>query len=323
MCCGFLLSAADGDEAAPSKLTKKDLLQLLRTKQFDELDRLATQSAANMPNLRSGYALHHIIDYLQAPASTRDGSANWTEHLDQLNAWVAHSPKSVFPRIVLGRAYVSWAWSARGNDYADQVTKEGWELFAQRLGQANTTLLEAEKVSAKRPELYSVWLTVAYALDLPQQRIDEIFKKGRTADRDDTRLYYTKARFLLPRWYGKPGDWEKFAAQMADDRGGKEGDVLYMLILRNQATTEGDSFFENTKVSYPRMKKGFEARLNSTSDEIGELNSYCYFACIAGDKSTAQSLFRRIDSKWRKSPWRSEGRFQNWKNWAEGTDTSK
>jgi hypothetical protein len=110
---------------------------------------------------------------------------------------------------------------------------------------------------------------------------------------------------------------------MADERGGKEGDVLYMLILRSQASTEGDAFFENAKVSYSRMKKGFEIRLSSTSDEIGELNSYCYFACIAGDKSTARSLFRRINSRWRKSPWRNEGRFQNWKNWAEENDAPK
>ncbi len=322
VCCR-LLSAAEDEETLPGKLTKKDVLQLLRTKQFDELDRLAAQFALKVPSLTAGYSLYNLIGYLRSPSSAKTGGEPWTEHIKLLDSWVAHSPKSVYPRIALGGAYVNWAWSARGGEYADQVTKEGWDLFAQRLGKANTILSDAEKISSGRSELYSEWLTVAYALDLPRERIEEIFGKGRAADRDDLRLYYVKARFLLPRWYGKPGDWETFAARMADERGGSDGDVLYMQISRRQAVTEGDDFFKNSRISYERMKKGFESRLRNASDELGELNSFCYFACIAGDRSTARLLFQRIDSKWRKSQWKNEGRFEKWRRWAEESGASK
>jgi Domain of unknown function (DUF4034) len=318
----LLLSAAESDDAQASKLTKKDIVQLLRTKQFDELDRIAAQSSRSKPTLLTGYALHKMLDYLHTPISTGTGGDAWAEHIQLLENWANHSSNSVHPRIALGRAYVSWAWSARGSEYTDQVTKEGWEMFAQRLNKADNVLADAEKISIERPELYSVWLTAAYGLNLPQKRIDEIFEKGRTAGRDFVHLYFVKSRFLLPRWCGKPGDWEKFAKQMADERGGSEGDLLYLLIARNQAWTEGDDFFKNTRTSFARMKKGFEVKLNSATDEIGELNSYCYFACIAGDRATARSLFQRIGSKWRQAQWKNEGRFQKWKNWAEGNASS-
>ena len=38
--------------------------------------------------------------------------------------------------------------------------------------------------------------------------------------------YYSrvpKPNYLLPKWYGRPGDTEKYAAQVADALGGREG----------------------------------------------------------------------------------------------------
>ncbi len=312
----FIALAAQGEHPSSPDLTKKELIQWLRTKQFDELDRVAAQCTLRKPNLLTGYALHKMIEDIHTPMSMETGVEDWAEHIERIESWVKHSPKTVCPRIALGRAYVSWGWSARGTAFSDKVAKEGWGLLAQRLNKADAILKDAEKISAERPELYSVWLSAAYGLELPQKKIDEIFEKGRTAGRDFVNLYFVKSQFLLPRWYGNPGDWEKFAKQSADERGGSEGDLLYMLIARRQAWTEGDDLFKNTKISYARMKKGFEVKLDSAPDEIVELNSYCYFACIAGDKATARSLFQRIGPKWRQAQWKNEGVFQKWKNWA-------
>jgi hypothetical protein len=31
------------------------------------------------------------------------------------------------------------------------------------------------------------------------------------------------------------------------------------------------------------------------------MNYYCYYACLAGDRSTAASLFQKIDERWEKN----------------------
>jgi len=146
--------------------------------------------------------------------------------------------------------------------------------------------------------------------------MEAVFKKGVELDPDYQQLYESKAYFLLPRWYGEPGEWEAFAQQTADARGGEEGDILYMAIARSQAATEGAEFFRNTRISFPRMKRGFEASLRRYPDYVWEMNSYCYFACIAGDRDTARQLFQKIGDRWEKEVWRQRNYFQQWQDWA-------
>jgi hypothetical protein len=124
------------------------------------------------------------------------------------------------------------------------------------------------------------------------------------------------AYYLLPGWRGKPGDWEAFAAEAADARGGEEGDMLYMIIARSRASTEGQSFFSNTQISYPRMKRGFEASMTRHPAYVYDFNSFCYFACIAGDRATAKTLFDKIGGKWEVKIWKQESQFQIWQTWA-------
>jgi hypothetical protein len=64
------------------------------------------------------------------------------------------------------------------------------------------------------------------------------------------------------------------------------------------------------------MKLGFEASLKYRPDYSWERNSYCYFACIAGDKATAKILFEKIGDDWARNVWREQSYFQIWKNWA-------
>src|SRR5262249_6927932 len=86
----------------------------------------------------------------------------------------------------------------------------------------------------------------------------------------------------------------------AGSGGREEGDMLYMIIARAEAWSEGDHLFRTTKLSYQRMKRGFEACLRRNPDYMWDVNSYCYFACIANDRATAKELFKKIDGRWEK-----------------------
>ena len=64
------------------------------------------------------------------------------------------------------------------------------------------------------------------------------------------------------------------------------------------------------------MKRGFEASLRRYPDSVWEMNSYCYFACIARDRAAAKPLFQKINGRWEAEVWRNQNDFRRWQNWA-------
>jgi hypothetical protein len=240
----------------------------------------------------------------------------WQEFIAKIEKWQKAYPQSPTPCIALGETYVSWAWNARGGGYADTVTEEGSRLMGERLKKARAVLEAAEQLPVVDAELYRVKLTVALGQGWSKDEMDVAFKKGVALAPNYLRLYEAKAYFLLPRWYGEPGEWEAFVKQAADARGGEEGDILYMAIARSQAWTEKAEFFKKTSISYERMKRGFESSLRRYPDYVWDMNYYCYFACIADDQNQAKQLFEKIKGRWEGAVW-SKDDFQRWQEWAK------
>ncbi len=296
--------------------SRQEVLDMVWHEQFDELERLDGELRGQKPGFYRGYSpLSKIYGHLAGIGRNTD-DAVWKEYIGKLEQWARAYPESPTPRVALGNLYVSWAWKARGGGWGSEVTEEGWRLMRERLEKAREHLEDAERLPVKDPELYRAFLSVALGQGWPREEMEAVFKKGVELDPDYQQLYESKAYFLLPRWYGEPGEWEAFAQQTADARGGEEGDILYMAIARSQAATEGAEFFRNTRISYQRMKLGFEASLRRYPDYVWEMNSYCYFACIAGDRDTARQLFQKIGDRWEKEVWRQRNYFQQWQDWA-------
>jgi hypothetical protein len=130
-------------------------------------------------------------------------------------------------------------------------------------------------------------------------------------------IYYAKVVYLLPRWHGEPGDIERFAEKVADQRGGDDGDMLYMFLARRLAEADGkEKFFDYSEFSWPRMKRGFEARIKNPRNLNLEVNHYCYFACLKKERETAKRLFKEIGTQWRSEAWGNQGVFEQWRKWA-------
>jgi hypothetical protein len=181
---------------------------------------------------------------------------------------------------------------------------------------ADEVVAEAEKITTSEVPLYHVWTTVGLGLKWPADKYEVIFQKGIKADPNFLPIYYSKLQKLLPRWHGKPGDVERFAEEVADKRGGEEGDMLYMFLARRLAEWQGkEDFFDYAEISWPRMKRGFEARIKNPRNRNLEMNHYCYFACLKKERSTAKRLFDEIGNQWRSEAWGNQGVFEQWRKW--------
>jgi hypothetical protein len=312
----IILGATAWQLSAVEVPSREAVLQMIANEQFAQLEKLTSDLRAQKLEFYRGYSkLSIVYGYLLGFSNDTDDS-EWEDFIVKLQAWADAYPQSPTPRIALGNFYASWAWKARGGGYADTVTDEGWRLMKQRLEKAREYLEAAENLSVKDPEVYNALLRVALGQGWDKDEMNTVFQKGIELDPNYQQLYESKAYFLLPRWYGKPGEWEAFAEAAANTRGGDEGDILYMSIARSQAWSEQADFFKNTSISYERMQRGFEAAIQRNPDYLWDVSSYCYFACVADDRDTAKKLFQKIDGHWEKEVWGSENNFKQWEQWA-------
>src|SRR5262249_6356045 len=131
-------------------------------------------------------------------------------------------------------------------------------------------------------------------------------------------FYSNRAVFFMPRWYGREGDWERSADETREKVGGKEGSSLYGYIAWgvNDYSTDSDLVFSTTRVSWPKLKQGFmdiEALYGTNNYAV---NKFCFLACQAADKQTAQALFARIGENYDPYAWHQGKTFYRYKAWA-------
>jgi hypothetical protein len=315
---------ARSDKIADSELDRRDKIKqeayrALQESRFDQLEKMADAFRTQKSRLPEGlWKLPFFYEGVREPPR-RAGGEEWAKHFRLLEQWAKAKPKSVTPRIALANAYVQYAWAARGGGYADRVAEEGWRLFAERLQKARETLEEAEKLTPKDPEWFRTMLHIALGQQWDRDDFEEMFRRAIALEPSYDSTHFVKATYLLPRWRGQAGDVEEFAAIAADKTKQTEGEALYARIAGSVSwTARDDDFFEQYEFSWPRMKQGFLDIEKNFPNSLWNLNHFCWFACMAGDRETARELFRRIGDEWVPSVWKSEGRFRLWKKWAEG-----
>jgi hypothetical protein len=244
--------------------------------------------------------------------------AAWKKRQQALESWVKSMPTSISARVAMARFYKNYAWSARGMGGSDTVTEEGWRLFADRLNHAKQILDAAKQLDAKCP----VWWDTMHYVALGQQwdaaAYDKLFNEAITFDPTFTYFYNNKAQFLLPRWYGNEGDWQKFAAQSADKIGGEAGDILYARIGWRIDQRGFEKCLPKTPgYSWPRMKKGMAAILKQFQGSKTARNELAFLSYQAKDRACAKPLFEQISTDMDISVWPENGNlFRQARSWA-------
>jgi hypothetical protein len=247
----------------------------------------------------------------------------WQDFLGQVERWCKASPKSVTARIVLADAHLKYAHTARGSSLPMRSPPEGanpaaWKLYEARLEKAEKILEEVKKLPTKDPEMYHVMLKLGVMKPWSKDKFEAAFQEAFKFEPTYFPIYKIKAANLLPDRYGKPGDMEKFAAEIAHLTQKTQGDTLYARILAEQYWATRDDFFHVYPGTWQRMKRGFARLVRDWPDSVWLLNQFCRFACLAGDRETAEQLFERLGDNWNYYLWESEGSFLQWRRWANG-----
>ena len=288
----------------------KDLAKsLFSAKDFDRLDALAKKHRESKEHYADGvWKLNEVYGGLYLDKQASD--AQWKEHLAALQDWVTAKPGSITARVALADELVTYAWKARGGGYAKTVTREGWKLFGERLKQAADVLAEARSFKESCPRWWSVRLTIALGLGADRADYDRIFNEAIAFDPTYTIYYTRKSYYLLPRWHGRPREWEAFLTRAADNLGGEDGDVLYARVVWSLHSYRAFSnIFDENRISWERTEKGFEVLAKRYPDSLAVKSERAYLAGLAGDLPKVRGYYDALDGKVDLSVWDSRDSF--------------
>jgi hypothetical protein len=283
------------------------LLGLFNSGRYADLDTLAQQLQQQRSRFKGGaWRLHVLFGTLSSPGAATATDAAWRAQIAKLEKWAQSSPASPTARIALAQTYLRFAWKARGHGYANTVTPEGWALFRDRVQSARSTLEQSAVLAENSPDWYLEMQGVALDQQWDRAAFDALAERALAHEPGYYYFATSESNYLLPKWYGKPGDTERYATEVADRIGGEEGDAVYFQIA---AAINCCSRTQAPALSWPRVQRGFAAIESLYRSTNHERNVMAYLAVRDGDTATAQQLFARIGNDWSQSVWKTKAAF--------------
>ncbi|MBK9144931.1 MAG: DUF4034 domain-containing protein [Candidatus Melainabacteria bacterium] len=289
-----------------SQTIKKSLRALADKKDFEGLEKMAgklidsaEQYTTGVWQLDSfGYDIGHL---------DKEDDTSYKERIALLEAWARSNPDSIYAPVAVAEAYTGYAWYARGGGWGSEVEKDAWKLFKERLAKAREWLEKGREKRLENPRWYAAASTVALGQSWEQAEYEKTMDEGEKTFPSYNQIYFDRVYHLQPRWYGKEGDWERYAEKVADRLGGQEGDVLYARIVwyvdRARVLYKNNTIFRESKASWERTSRGFDGLLSLYPDNPDVLNAYCRLAVAAGNQARARELFEKIGSRMVYEPW--------------------
>jgi hypothetical protein len=296
-----------------------DIQRLLLAGQYDSLEAMAEslrKREARWPNgawkLRTFYNYGFDISVIRENAS----EADWQPHLRQLRQWNSSMPSSITAPVALAFALSSYAWEARGSQYAREVTEEGWRGMRERLAEARRVLVSARERPRVCPEWWLVAQKIALGEGWDRKFYEQMFSEATRNEPSFEGYYELKAIHLLPRWHGRHGEWEAFADTVANRLPSPLGDQMYARIVWSTHEYMGDNVFEESQVSWDRTRKGLEELVKAYPASLELRSIFAYLAWKAADQPVARQQFIEMGPRIDLGVWEDRPEFMEARKWA-------
>ncbi|HEV7358042.1 MAG TPA: hypothetical protein VGN99_08595, partial [Steroidobacteraceae bacterium] len=191
------------------------LLGLFNSGRYADLDTLAQQLQQQRSRFKGGaWRIHVFFGTLSSPGSATATDAAWKAHIVKLEQWAQSSRASPTPRIALAQTYLRFAWKARGHGFSNTVTPDGWALFRDRVRSARSALEQSAVLAENSPHWYLQMQGVALDQQWDRAAFDSLAERALAHEPGYQYFAISESNYLLPKWYGNPGDTERYAAQV-------------------------------------------------------------------------------------------------------------
>ena len=292
--------------------TDGKVAKLLASAGYDELEKMGLALKSSQEQFTTGvWRLDEFASSLSL-LGRQASEKEIAQRSNLLKKWLKARPASQFAQVAMAEVQAALAMSRRGDGWIEEIPQDRWQAFAGSIKEAQRLLDDCAQVKDEYVRWYNAADNIALAQSWERVRYEELYKAAATANKTYNQLYFDMALYLSPRWYGKEGEWEAFAASVADTIGGDDGDVLYAQIvwsIARQKVYSSGKLFSEAKASWPRVVKGFEVMLKTYRNSPDVLNEYLRLSMDAEDVLRSRELFKQIGEKATKDSWESPEQF--------------
>jgi hypothetical protein len=241
--------------------------------------------------------------------------SDYQQHFDKLKKWQAARPVSSAAKIALAKLYVDYADFARGTDSADSVSSGQWKKYRTRTAVAKQSLLEAAALKERDPHWYLVMESVAHNEGWEKADMRELLDQALAFEPDYFHFYRIYSYYILPQWYGDPGELQAFAEEVASKNPEPAGSILYFQILSTFSCYCDRDIEELKTANWQKLQLGF-ANLQAGYG-LSDLNAnrFAEMASVFKDKAVAREAFAHVIRR-EPSVWLTEESFQQFRDWA-------
>ena len=244
-------------------------------------------------------SLHHCLTNAATPAEEmHNACTTWIETISNRNVndyfqrrilpnVMRRWSNTVAGQLVLANFYKGYAWNARGGGFANEVSKEGWELFFDRMRKAEHILTNIWTQYPGENRVPDLMLPVALSLQYERPEMERWFKRAMALSPNNAMACRHKLNYLEPKWYGTPGDMLAFGRQCVDSEvwGGQ---VPLILLDAHQAIAnyEKDPGKRNqywkSSVVWTDIERSFEKFFKLNPEAVGWRHNYALYAYRCG-----------------------------------------
>ena len=301
-----LVSNADDKADGPAMRRQAgcNAQRLFMAGDFGRLDALMNQSLIELEDFPDGSSRYEgivggLTDLFRfgnvAPEFAFGRTADWRREIKN----------SIMAELVEALVFTEWAWSARGNGYANTVSNQNMALYAYRTKMAAAALDEIGGRASENPLWYTLSLEVGLDQRKDREKLQAIFDQGASVTSLYRPLYRRMLRILMPRWGGSYEEVDRFINRAYALSAAKRGFERYAELYSVYARLEGDDLdlFADSKAYWSAMRTGYLGLVKRYPKSDFVLNSFANFACRADDRDGYRELRRQIGRRISSTAW--------------------
>ena len=223
--------------------------------------------------------------------------------LSKINEIQNKHPDEVYPILSEALFWTLYAWDARGRGYASTVTKEGWNLFYERLGVSEEILIRTKSISSKSPVWYQLMYQPIFHLKKPEEIKEKLYSEGFSRHSNFLPLYILKRNQLRPRWGGSWEEVDDFINWSSENTQKNEGMGMYARLYFGVYTNlrRDENLYEDTFADWRKLKSGLRDLVRIYPTSQFHKNIFALLACESNDKTAYHEIRPQISdhSRWR------------------------
>jgi hypothetical protein len=187
-----------------------------------------------------------------------------------------------------------------GTEHANRVSDSQWGDYQSLTAQAKALVLEASALKEKDPSWYYAMQLIAHNEGWDKAHFRELFDQAVAFEPNYYHYYRAYANYILPQWYGEPGELQDFAEEVSSRVSEPNASMLYFQIMSTIACYCREAMQDLHNINYSKFRQGYSNVRRSFGASNLNANRFAFVAVLFKDQESAHNAFadiKKMDSE--------------------------